>query len=42
MALDSTNLYKLGGANPGIWHYRSTDAEVLLMIVVILMMLLMN
>ena len=26
MALDATNLYKLGGANPGIWHYRSTDA----------------
>ena len=26
MALTSSNLYKVGGANPGLWHYNSTDA----------------
>ena len=26
MALDATNLFKVGGANPGMWIYKSTDA----------------
>jgi fructoselysine-6-P-deglycase FrlB-like protein len=26
MALDKTNLFKLGGATPGLWYYKSTDA----------------
>tara|TARA_R100001082_G_scaffold21728_1_gene10434 strand:- start:1239 stop:1484 length:246 start_codon:yes stop_codon:yes gene_type:complete len=26
MALDATNLFKVGGANPGLWIYKSTDA----------------
>ena len=26
MALDATNLFKVGGANPGMWVYKSTDA----------------
>ena len=26
MAYDATNLFKVGGANPGLWIYHSTDA----------------
>lgn len=26
MALDKSELYKIGGANPGLWIYKSTDA----------------
>tara|TARA_R100000458_G_scaffold56813_1_gene62164 strand:+ start:1451 stop:1690 length:240 start_codon:yes stop_codon:yes gene_type:complete len=26
MAFDASNLYKVGGANPGLWIYHSTDA----------------
>ena len=26
MALDATNLFKVGGANPGMWIYKTTDA----------------
>lgn len=26
MALDKTNLFKVAGANPGLWIYKSTDA----------------
>ena len=26
MALDRTQLFKIGGANPGLWIYKSTDA----------------
>ncbi len=26
MALDRTKLYKVGGANPAMWIYQSTDA----------------
>lgn len=26
MALDADNLFKVAGANPGLWMYKSTDA----------------
>jgi len=26
MAYDNTNLFKVGGANPGLWIYHSTDS----------------